>query len=158
MLSPCILSAFSLPLSNVSFSCFLPGLSLSLLSFLVPLFGFLPLTWPLPFQCQPSLRCCSLLSNSQTLLCSHLPEDHPLPFYLSGVLSCPMQFRLWPLDEFCRSSHFAHTRHADIEITTGAGWKDHCSNSAFGSWIRSGASKRDLGTQKGIAYIVEQKF
>lgn len=86
ILSPGILSASFLPLSNFSFLCYLSGLSLSLLSFLIPLFTFLPLTWPLPFQCQPLLRCSSVLSNSQTLLCSHLTDDHAL-LYLSGILS-----------------------------------------------------------------------
>lgn len=90
ILSPYIIAAFLHPLSNASLSCFLCVCSPSLLSFLVPVFTFLPLTWPCPatpFQCEPLLRRSSLLSNSQMLFCSHLADENALlKSYLSSAI------------------------------------------------------------------------
>lgn len=156
ILSPGILSASFLPLSKLSFSCFLSGLRLSQLSFLIPLFTFLPLTWPLPFQCQPLLSCSSVLSSSQTLLHSHLADDHSLLLYLSGILSlshapCHSAFGHLVISVALLTSH---TCDRQMKLLQG---QDHYSSPALGSWIRSDASDRDLGTQNGITSIVEQE-
>ena len=150
ILSPYVIAACLHPLSNVSFSGFLSGCSPSLLSFLVPVFAFLPLTWPvpgpLPFQCEPVLRHSSLLSSSQTLFCSHLADGNAL---LKSYLSCAVL----PLATGDFSRFFSVVPYS--LPTVGAGWRDRYSNSASGSWIRSGASKRVLGTQKGVTYTME---
>lgn len=49
------------------------------------------LTWSPVFPCQdqPFHRCCSLLSDSQTILCSHVASDHSLLFFSAFLESCP---------------------------------------------------------------------
>lgn len=77
----------------------------------------------------------------------------------SEIISSSYAVLPWPLMiplAVCMWSH-THFPHVWRQKSLGAGGRDCYSNPASGHWVRSGASKRDLGTQKFVKYIMEQK-